>query len=270
MRSKNKLGRSYINLFEEKTEKDAGNKISSKTPNNNEAIHPQIEEGRVRSSQLRGYYRSNRIPEQSDLINSLSSKSNHSPNSISTNQSPIANHSHEGKNSAPPDPLSHSDQDMDKESSRVGSVNPSPGSEISDNHETRRMERTRFCHYYSNFGKCEFERKTGSKCKYEHSENAPLCENGTKCSRNKCMFKHPHMAPLCENGTSCSRPKCMFKHPNLAARDNSFLARNALTRSPFMDHQIPNPWQLMAPWWLTTPGPFSMQNLWQSNQPNTN
>ena len=48
----------------------------------------------------------------------------------------------------------------------------------------------RYCHFYSNFGSCHFEQRTGKQCRYQHKV-APVCKSGMNCSRNKCMFSHP-------------------------------------------------------------------------------
>ena len=47
----------------------------------------------------------------------------------------------------------------------------------------------RFCHFFSNFGECHYERKSGRKCKYAH-EKAPKCNYDGSCTRKKCMFSH--------------------------------------------------------------------------------
>ena len=51
-------------------------------------------------------------------------------------------------------------------------------------------QRVRFCHYYVNEGKCNFEKRTGERCKFEH-KTAPACNFGSNCRRYKCMFSHP-------------------------------------------------------------------------------
>lgn len=91
-----------------------------------------------------------------------------------------------------------------------------------------KTERTMFCHFFSNLGKCVFEEKTGRKCKFVHGD-----------------------APVCHNGSSCTRNKCMFKHPNLAGRKT------------FLGRQVPqsmNPWMMMNPWW--SPSQLQMPNPW--------
>ena len=82
------------------------------------------------------------------------------------------------------------------------------------------VRKARYCHYFVNFGKCSFEDKTGKKCKFIH-ETAPMCKEGTRCSRNKCMFTHPK--------------------PGNAV---GFLSQ--------LPHHMMNPWAMISPW-LTQP-----------------
>ena len=51
-----------------------------------------------------------------------------------------------------------------------------------------------YCHYFSNFGKCTFEEKTGRKCKFSH-QKAPHCNFDLNCNRKKCMFSHTKTSP---------------------------------------------------------------------------
>ena len=52
-----------------------------------------------------------------------------------------------------------------------------------------RPQRIQYCHFFNNFGHCQFEEKTGRKCKFSH-EKAPTCKFGTECNRKKCMYSH--------------------------------------------------------------------------------
>ena len=86
----------------------------------------------------------------------------------------------------------------------------------------------KYCHYYVNYGKCNYESKSGNKCKFAH-EVAPLCKSGINCNRMKCMFSHPR--PLSTN----------------------FLSNNYQYMSPWqvMPHltqkqPVPNPWRGMS------------------------
>ena len=92
----------------------------------------------------------------------------------------------------------------------------------------------RYCHFYVNKGKCNFEERTGQKCRFEH-KIAPMCNLGLNCTRLKCMYSHPKV-----NGV------------------NSFLGN---TRGM---NQMMNPWnlgQMMNPW-MTTPSNQFMPNPW--------
>ena len=87
---------------------------------------------------------------------------------------------------------------------RRGAVSRTPGSAgppitVSTNEQTRTnisyshsdsTQRGKFCHYFSNFGKCKFEDNTGRKCKFIHG-GAPICRQGINCQRQKCQYKHP-------------------------------------------------------------------------------
>lgn len=95
----------------------------------------------------------------------------------------------------------------------------------------------KYCHYFVNQGKCNFEERSGFKCRFEHK-----------------------VAPMCNFGVSCTRTKCMFSHPKVAGGNHTFLEK---TRGfpPMM-----NPWQMMNPW-MNPPNQF-IPNPWngQGNQ----
>ena len=62
-----------------------------------------------------------------------------------------------------------------------------------ENYQTnmsRFQSNNRFCHYFVNFGKCEYEERNGTKCKFIH-RMSPMCKNGINCNRSKCMYTHP-------------------------------------------------------------------------------
>ena len=91
-------------------------------------------------------------------------------------------------------------------------------SELPANENKINRGRVRYCHYFSNFGKCTYEENSEKTCRFEHSKSPPMCQSGT----------------------SCSRPKCMYKHPTIP-KSSSFLTSN---------YPYPiNPWQMMTPWW---------------------
>ena len=119
---------------------------------------------------------------------------------------------------------------------------PSPESSQSPPEKNDPMaERPRFCHYYSNFGKCVYEERTGNTCRFLHAE-----------------------APMCQRGTSCTRNKCMYKHPIIAGRRDSFLDRRpgrGSTQNP--GNLNPHPWMMINPWW--NPGQVPVPGPWQTN-----
>ena len=57
----------------------------------------------------------------------------------------------------------------------------------------------KYCHYFANYGKCNYEERTGEKCKFDHNQ-APMCNSGINCSRFKCMFSHPRNSGSPGNG----------------------------------------------------------------------
>ena len=115
------------------------------------------------------------------------------------------------------------------------STSPQSSEANTRSHEVMRTQggRIMYCHYYSNYGKCLFEEKTGQTCKFAH-KNAPICQNGTSCTRNKCMFKHP----------------------NTPGR-NSFL-------SPGPTFPM-NPWQMINPFLNTNQSQYQYPAMWNTN-----
>ena len=95
--------------------------------------------------------------------------------------------------------------------------------------------RGKYCHYFVNQGRCNFEERSGFKCRFEHKA-----------------------APMCNFGANCSRTKCMFSHPKLTGGNNTFLG-NTRGFTP-----IPNPWQMINPW-MNQPNQFQT-NQFQPNQ----
>ena len=101
-------------------------------------------------------------------------------------------------------------------------------------------ERPKYCHYFSNIGKCIFEERTGGTCKFSHGD-----------------------APMCQRGASCTREKCMYKHPNLSGMRNSssFLDQRKPRSGIFQNSGNINPWMMINPWWNPNqayiPGPWN-------------
>ena len=130
----------------------------------------------------------------------------------------------------------------DSESGTVPPPNPANSHTSKSTSEQEAKEnqpqsgRPMYCHYFSNYGKCNFEERTGGKCRYEHKD-----------------------APICQSGMSCSRSKCMYKHPNMAGRRTSFLDQTP----GFPQHM--NPWQKMNPWWMANQNQPQFPSPWNTN-----
>ena len=106
-------------------------------------------------------------------------------------------------------------------------------------HETDSQYRGKYCHFFVNTGKCNYEQRTGQKCKFEHKS-----------------------APMCNFGISCNRPKCMFTHPNV--NGNSPFLGQMRGFSPMV-----NPWQMTNPWMVPQPNQYQNQQWnYQGNQRN--
>ena len=111
-----------------------------------------------------------------------------------------------------------------KQETPPSSPNVSPPDDSSQSNSDRLETETekykgKYCHYFVNQGRCNFEERTGLKCRFEHK-----------------------IAPMCNFGISCSRTKCMFSHPKLNGGNNDFLGKST-GYPPMM-----NPWQTLNPW----------------------
>ena len=118
------------------------------------------------------------------------------------------------------------------------SANKSSGNanQVKENAD-RGSRRILYCHYFSNFGKCNFEQRTGATCKFEH-KGAPMCQNGTACQRTKCMYKHPNVGGI--------RPTNPFLEQN-KSHSQSFNPWQFQMMNPWLNqnqNQFPNPWNV--------------------------
>ena len=129
-----------------------------------------------------------------------------------------------------------------------------------------------FCHFFSNYGYCAYEQRTGNKCKFEHVAEVPNCKNGTACNRFKCMFKHPNSAAQTGNraaqtgNTAVQTGTADVQTGNPVAQtgkspDFLSMKTDSITYN--------NPWQIMPTWW----GPNGVQfpphlNPWNMMQLN--
>ena len=91
----------------------------------------------------------------------------------------------------------------------------------------------RFCHFFVNYRRCNYEERTGRKCKFIHKA-----------------------APLCRNGTNCQRQKCMYSHPQTQGQKG------------FLTNQMSmmNPWQMLPPW-IHQPQPQQLTHPWEQVPP---
>ena len=224
-----KLGRSYINRSEKSKEEEAiqnhENNIETVTIDQDDR-NESLEELQTWTRQKhRGFRRSN--PSTSPTKNQnieLTSKRSPTTARLLTSSAETSTTSPAPPSSPDPTPPAPPQQ-----------PSRAPG----------REPRTLYCHYFSNYGRCLYEEKTGNKCKFEHGA-----------------------APVCQSGASCSRSKCMYKHPNLAGRkitnsQSPFLYQE---NRPFLHNQTPHnyhPMQMMNPWLL--PMPNHPMNQWNVN-----
>ena len=78
-----------------------------------------------------------------------------------------------------------------------------------------------YCWYFSKYGVCHFEIRTGKRCRFEHRSSS-LCSNGVTCKIKNCSYIHPSISDqenyfLDKNQTSNpsnSQPQ-HFMRPNL-------------------------------------------------------
>ena len=153
---------------------------------------------------------------------------------------------------------------------KANNVNPEDDTEINPNHSTQSTpvhqnnrtddssesqgQNKRYCHYFVNTGKCDYEAKTGSKCKYMH-KSAPICHSGVNCTRQMCMFSHPRVRPQQRSTTNTP------SQGNFLGEMRSF----PQTINPWQIQNIMNPWSF--PMQQINPWNFANQNVnWQAQQ----
>ena len=225
-----KLGRSYINRKE--------------TPTNNEKEKPKNTEDDIETvtiedvtededlqtwtqSKMRGFRRVGPASSAAKNPHPKPSPSSGKPQTNTTRKSPAAEATATGATAT-----------SDGRSSYPTAGNPPPVDPKPSHHSGTPTEqrRTLYCHYFSNFGKCMFEERTGKTCRFEH-KTAPVCQSGMACQRSKCMYTHPNVG-----GISMRNP--------FLEQNNSF------------PHNI-NPWQtqMMNPWMNTNqfPSPWNVE-----------
>ena len=210
-----KLAQSYINR--EASHDDHINDDRGKTvnPGETEVVEESLEGWS--QNRMRGFKKTQR------------SESTSYPNSESKRNVGQSRHN----SSNPVEPRQESSSDQNKTQSQGSSRTETP-SKIS------------YCHYFSNFGECEYERKTDRKCEYVHSRNVPVCIDGRSCTRSKCMFKHPNPAP----------------------KNQPFLEQQSQQLKPNMENQTIHPYQWIPPWLLNgMMNQYTVLNPWQTPHP---
>ena len=215
-----KLGRSYLNRENRNMEKETVTEANAEEDDEIQVIEENVENVENlqawTTNKLRGFKRVNpatkAAPKASASVPSaVKPKAPTSPPPASTASTP------------PPGPT----------------TTPSPPASEAANEHSRK-----YCHYFVNTGKCNYEERTGLKCKFEH-KTAPMCNFGLICTQAKCMFSHPKI-----NG----------------ANNNSFLG-NMRGMAPMI-----NPWQgqMINPWMTSAnqfmPSPWNIQGSQNQRQ----
>ena len=104
-----------------------------------------------------------------------------------------------------------------------------------------------YCHFFSNYGRCIFEEKSGRKCRFSHLK-APTCVFDGRCNRQKCMFSH------FKENSSVYRNN--MNHNNQA----DFLARGSQNAIP------PNPLQNQVAFLMQQMQQIQNQARWENAQ----
>ena len=121
---------------------------------------------------------------------------------------------------------------------KINTANQDNSANIPRNHIN-----VKYCHFFSNFGECDHEVRTGFKCRYSHKK-APNCKYDGNCNRMKCMFTHIKQMtppgylppqPLPQQMPSASFLRNGFRHPG-------------------------SPWQGAGNSWMLSP---QHQQMWQ-------
>ena len=217
-----KLGRSYINA-KNNHETNGEKSIQSSETNNDDIIEivEVHEKDEVNEEDLVGWTKNKmrgfkRTTPAAEHVRK-------SPTNSNTNKTNLNKVNNPAKNTLSPGPEPNAPSRPGTEVKEPPEI--SKVSEKNKPHETRPS--VRYCHFFVNQGRCNFEERTGSPCKFVHE-----------------------IAPMCNSGIRCSRPRCMFSHPKMTG-SKTFLERN----------MIMNPWQMMNPWLQAPPNQFSQNPL---------
>ena len=98
----------------------------------------------------------------------------------------------------------------------------------------------KFCHYFANTGKCNYEERTKLKCKFDHKP-APQCRSGLSCNRDKCMFSHPR-----PNGKALPNFLGNARNSSMAPMMNPWIAGNLMNQWLQTANQFAPIWQTQS------------------------
>ena len=189
-----KLAKSYLENNSKSSSEDL-NEASGSNPSHRDEKEVEVVENRGENNakeawninKLRGFKRKKSTP-------------THSTNHIQSVEEPVV---HEN-NDEPP------------------TVSPKSTGQNSGQDQPTNSER--YCHYFVNKGHCNYEARSGNKCKYLH-KTAPLCKFGVNCSTQKCMFSHPRTKPDQRSPWNQSATNFLDQR-NLQSMTNPWLALN--------------------------------------------
>ena len=156
-------------------------------------------------------------------------------------QSVIQNKGLNPKPSSKPETNTHA-TNVNQAKNQSNSQQPSgPSQSIPTVKNTGVTKRPQYCHFFSNYGHCNFEENTGRKCKFMHAR-APMCKFGQACNRDKCMFTHKSV------GSNRSQTRQPARNAPGGRNEDSFLRH--------LPHNPNQFWQPQPPVWM-------MQQMWE-------
>ena len=224
-----KLGRSYLNnnKVKEKQTSTSNNSDGGKSDKDDterievvEVTDESLEDLQTWTThKMRGFKRVNPATDPTQPKPTPTNTSNAAKTSTKFSKESATSHS---KNTSTKPPI-------ESPPSSKSNLHPSPNS-MDSTYEGK------YCHYFVNYGKCNYEERSGEICKFEHKQ-APMCSFGINCKRLKCMYSHPRQQ-----------------------KNNNFL-ENGRKMNQWM-----NPWQMLNPWMTQQQNQF--QNPWNIRQGN--
>ena len=130
-----------------------------------------------------------------------------------------------------------------KEHERMKHASKNVNKNVNKNSEMKdeKQRKPQYCHYWNNFGTCNFELKNGRPFKFEHI-SAPRCNFDGNCNRKCCMYVHKNQ----NMSFLANVPMSLPPHLHLRAtrrdqhqRNNQFPRQNqhGSTRRPMWENQ---------------------------------